>query len=44
MRKVSASCLATIGVVSNADQKNIKIGKAGEIDGEERGLRREVWP
>ena len=29
MRKVSASCLATIGVVSNADQKNIKIGKAG---------------
>ena len=29
MRKVSNSCTATIGVVSNPDQKNIKIGKAG---------------
>ena len=29
MRKVSNSCLATIGIVSNPDQKNIKIGKAG---------------
>ena len=29
MRKVSSTCLATIGVVSNPDQKNIKIGKAG---------------
>ena len=29
MRKVSSSCIATIGVVSNPDQKNIKIGKAG---------------
>ena len=29
MRKVSSSCTATIGVVSNPDQKNIKIGKAG---------------
>ena len=29
MRKVSSSCQATIGVVSNSDQKNIKIGKAG---------------
>ena len=28
-RKVSNSCLATIGTVSNPDQKNIKIGKAG---------------
>ncbi len=28
-RKVNSSCLATIGVVSNQDQKNIKIGKAG---------------
>ena len=29
MRKVSSSCIGTIGVVSNPDQKNIKIGKAG---------------
>ena len=29
MRKVSSTCVATIGVVSNPDQKNIKIGKAG---------------
>ena len=29
MRKVNNSCIATIGVVSNPDQKNIKIGKAG---------------
>ena len=28
-RKVNSSCMATIGVVSNPDQKNIKIGKAG---------------
>ena len=28
-RKVNSSCAATIGVVSNPDQKNIKIGKAG---------------
>ena len=28
-RKVRASCKATIGSVSNADQKNIQIGKAG---------------
>ncbi len=28
-RKVRDNCLATIGVVSNPDQKNIKIGKAG---------------
>ena len=29
MRKVRSDCVATIGVVSNPDQKNIKIGKAG---------------
>ena len=28
-RKVRSECVATIGVVSNPDQKNIKIGKAG---------------
>ena len=28
-RKVRKDCKATIGVVSNPDQKNIKIGKAG---------------
>ena len=28
-RKIRSECLATIGVVSNPDQKNIKIGKAG---------------
>ena len=28
-RKVSSSCNGTIGIVSNPDQKNIKIGKAG---------------
>ena len=28
-RKTSFKCLATIGSVSNSDQKNIKIGKAG---------------
>ena len=28
-RKVRNDCVATIGVVSNPDQKNIKIGKAG---------------
>jgi|TARA_B110000211_G_scaffold232327_1_gene295786 large subunit ribosomal protein L2 len=28
-RKVRSDCTATIGVVSNPDQKNIKIGKAG---------------
>jgi large subunit ribosomal protein L2 len=28
-RKVRSDCLATIGVVSNPDQKNVKIGKAG---------------
>ena len=28
-RKVRSDCVATIGSVSNPDQKNIKIGKAG---------------
>ena len=28
-RKVRSDCMATIGIVSNPDQKNIKIGKAG---------------
>jgi large subunit ribosomal protein L2 len=28
-RKVSSKCMATLGAVSNPDQKNIKIGKAG---------------
>jgi|TARA_B110000444_G_C18822944_1_gene588713 large subunit ribosomal protein L2 len=28
-RKVRSDCVATIGIVSNPDQKNIKIGKAG---------------
>ena len=28
-RKVRSDCVATIGVVSNPDQKNIKVGKAG---------------
>lgn len=29
LRTVRAECMATIGAVSNADQQNIKIGKAG---------------
>jgi len=28
-RKVSSNCMATLGAVSNPDQKNIKVGKAG---------------
>jgi len=28
-RKVSSKCMATLGSVSNPDQKNVKIGKAG---------------
>ncbi len=28
-RKVNSACIGTIGVVSNPDQKNVKIGKAG---------------
>ena len=31
VRKVQSLCKATIGAVSNPDQKNIKIGKAGRI-------------
>ena len=29
VRKIDSRCMATIGVLSNPDQKNIKIGKAG---------------
>ena len=29
VRKINSKCMATIGVLSNPDQKNIKIGKAG---------------
>jgi len=29
IRLVNKNCLATIGVVSNSDQKNVKLGKAG---------------
>ena len=29
VRKIDSRCVATIGVLSNSDQKNIKIGKAG---------------
>jgi large subunit ribosomal protein L2 len=29
VRKIDSRCVATIGVLSNPDQKNIKIGKAG---------------
>ncbi len=29
LRMVRSECMATIGAVSNADQKNIKLGKAG---------------
>ncbi|HYV65829.1 MAG TPA: 50S ribosomal protein L2, partial [Myxococcales bacterium] len=29
VRKVSGDCLATIGAVSNPDEQNVKIGKAG---------------
>ena len=39
-RKVNSSCIATIGVVSNPDQKNIKIGKAGR-NGREKDHKQE---
>jgi len=29
VRKIDSRCMATIGILSNPDQKNIKIGKAG---------------
>jgi large subunit ribosomal protein L2 len=29
LKFVSADCLATVGIVSNADNKNVKLGKAG---------------
>ena len=35
--------MATIGVVSNPDQKILKSAKLVEIDGEEKDLRQEVW-
>ena len=41
MRKVSSACMATIGVVSNPDQKNIKIGKAGRNRWREKDLKLE---
>lgn len=31
IRKVAGDCLASVGVVSNADHQNIKIGKAGRV-------------
>ena len=40
-RKVSSTCIATIGVVSNPDQKILKLVKQEEIDGEEKGLKLE---
>ena len=43
MRKVSSSCMATIGSVSNPDQKNIKIVRPEEIDGEVKDHKLEVW-
>ena len=33
LRVVRSECMATIGAVSNPDQKNIKIGKAGRSVG-----------
>ena len=41
-RKVSSSCIGTIGSVSNADQKNIKIGKAGRNRWRGKDLKQEV--
>ena len=42
MRKVSYNCTATVGVVSNPDQKNIKIGKAGRNRWRGKDLKQEV--
>ena len=39
MRSVRVECRATIGMVSNPDKKNEKLGKAGRIDGSEKGLQ-----
>ena len=33
VRKINSNALATIGVLSNPDQKNVKIGKQGDQDG-----------
>ena len=41
-RKVSSSCSATIGVVSNPDQKTLKLVKLEETDGEGKDLKQEV--
>ena len=43
-RKVRSECLATIGVVSNPDQKNIKIGKAGRNRWKVKDLNQEELP
>ena len=40
-RKVSNLCIATIGTVSNPDQKILKLEKLEEIDGEEKDLKQE---
>ena len=40
MRKVLGNCLGTIGVVSNPDQKNVKIGKAGRNRWRGKDLKR----
>ena len=41
-RKVSINCSATIGSVSNPDQKILKLEKQEEIDGEANDLNQEV--
>lgn len=40
MRRLLSECMATVGQVSNADHKNIKLGKAGRI--RHRGRRPQV--
>ena len=42
-RKVSSNCSATIGSVSNPDQKNIKIGKAGRNRWKGKDHNLEEW-
>ena len=42
MRKVSSSCIATIGVVSNPDQKILKLEKQEGIDGGAKDHKLEV--
>ena len=41
-RKVNSSCTGTIGVVSNPDQKTLRLAKQAEIGGEERPQTRGV--